>query len=96
MNTRQTIRNKTEIEMNNDSDKNRNRERNAERENMNPERVTGKDPQGEASSFRGTPHTAKATRHQNYVAGFKYMMQRAKALRESTSRQLCKSSSSDS
>jgi len=82
--------------MNNDSDENRNKERNAERENMNRERVTEANPQGGASSLKGTPHTGEVTRHQHYVAGFKYMMQRVKALRESISPPLCKSSSCDS
>jgi len=71
-------------------------ERIAGQENRNQERGTGADPNGGASSLRGIPYPGEVTRHQHYVAGFKYMMQRVKALRESISPPLCKSSSSDS
>jgi len=99
MNTRQTIQNKSELEMDNDSDESRIlRERYAGREIRNQERVTRANATGwgGVSSFRGTPYPGEVTRHQHYVAGFKYMVQRAKALRESISPPLRKSPSSDS
>jgi len=66
--------------MDNDSDESRIiRERYAGREYRNQERVTGADPKGGAPSVRGTSYPGEVTRHQHYVAGFKYMVQRAKA-----------------
>jgi len=57
---------------------------------------TGADSQGGASSLRGTGQTRDLTRHQQYVADFKYMWQRERALRGSTPPQSCKPPSSDS
>jgi len=101
MNTRQTIRDRSEREMEYESDESRIlRERYAGRGNRHQERATGADPRGGAPSLRGTPYPGKETRHQHYVAGLKYMVERANALRasqgESISPPLRKSPSSDS
>jgi len=76
------------------------RERYAGRGNRNQECATGANTRGGAASFRETPYPGEVTRHQHYVAGFKHMVDRARALRlsqgESISLPLRKSPSSDS
>jgi len=57
------------------------RERYAGRKIRNQERITGAIPTGGGPSFRGTPYPGEVTHHHHYVAGFKYMVERARALR---------------
>jgi len=60
------------------------RERYAGWKNRNQERFTDAIPtEGGEPSFKGTLYPGEITLHQHYVAGFKYMVERAKALRVS-------------